>query len=701
MIAVLKHELRLYFHSLTAYVFGAFLLVFIGFGSMLYNLQAAVSNFEFVLSFGCLVFVVIVPVLTMRVIAEERKQRTDQLLYSLPITTTQVIVGKYLALLTVYVIPLCLICLYPVIFSQFGDVYLLTSYASLFAFFVMGAALIALGMFISSLTESQGFAAGIGIAVILLNYYSVSLSEHTSSSSLGAFLSELMTKLSLFERFYSFVNGVFDMTALVYYVTFAVFFLFLSVQSLEKRRYNSGAYSPMLTGIVLAILVVVNVFASALPTTLTKYDISSTKLYSITSNTKVVVNGLDQDVTIYWIVQSGKEDEVIENLLGKYESLSDHIEVVKKNPDIFPTFAEQYTEEMVENNSLVVECGERSRFIGYRDIYVQEADMFSYTYNTSFDGEGAITSAIDYVVNEELPQVYILEGHGEKELPSSFSEQMEKENMEIHTLSLLTVDSIPEEAGCILIYGPSSDISEEEKNMLTDYVADGGKLFVMAGPTEDDGLDNLYGILKEYGVERTEGIVVESDREHFAFQTPYALLPEMADSEITNSLIEENYYPILPVSQGMTVTGSSSKGTVTELLTTSMDAFSKIAGFGLSTYEREEGDIDGPFAVAVSVEDNSGGEIVWFSSSEFMNDMYNAYSSGANGDLGMNALSSLIGESEAVAIRSKSLNYNYLTISESTSSLLKVLMIGVFPLAYLGIGICVILERRRKQNETV
>ena len=186
MIAVLKHELRTYFRSLTAYVFGAFLLLFIGIGSVLYNLQAAVSNFEFVLGFSCLVFVVIVPILTMRVIAEERKQKTDQLLYSLPITTTQVVLGKYLALLVVYLIPLAIISLYPLIFSQYGDVYLLTAYGSILAFFILGAALIALGVFISSLTENQGFAAGIGIAVILLNYYSVSLSQSVSSTAFGS-----------------------------------------------------------------------------------------------------------------------------------------------------------------------------------------------------------------------------------------------------------------------------------------------------------------------------------------------------------------------------------------------------------------------------------------------------------------------------------------------------------------------------------
>ena len=166
MTAVFKHELRMYFRSLTAYVFGAFLLAFTGIGAMLYNIQAAVSNFEFVLNFCSLVFVVIVPILTMRVIAEERKQRTDQLLYSLPVTTTQVIIGKYLALLVIYAIPLAIISIYPMIFAQFGDVYLLTSYGSILAFFVMGAALIAVGVFISSLTDNQGLAVGIGIAAI-------------------------------------------------------------------------------------------------------------------------------------------------------------------------------------------------------------------------------------------------------------------------------------------------------------------------------------------------------------------------------------------------------------------------------------------------------------------------------------------------------------------------------------------------------
>ncbi len=278
MIAVLKHELKSYFHSLTAYFFGAFLLIITGVGVMIYNINQAVANFEYVLYYDCLILIIIVPILTMRVVAEEKRQKTDQLLYALPISTTQVVIGKYLSLLTVFLIPLCVVSIYPLIFSQYGDVYLPTSYGSIFAFFMMGAALISIGTFISSLTENQGIAAGISLAVILFNYFSVTISEYVSATAFGsaitlaivavlfAFLIRYLTKndnvaytiglalvaiimmlfiidssmfeglvpnimsqLSLFDRFYVFIDGIFDVTAIIYYLTVIVFFLFLTV----------------------------------------------------------------------------------------------------------------------------------------------------------------------------------------------------------------------------------------------------------------------------------------------------------------------------------------------------------------------------------------------------------------------------------------------------------------------------------------
>ena len=287
MRAIFQHELRGAFHGLAAYLFCAFLRVFVGVGAMIYNIQAAVANFEYVLQFVCIGLVVIVPVLTMRSFAEERRQKTDQLLYSLPLGTWDIVAGKYLALVTVFLVPMVFISAYPLLFSLYGEVYLPSAYGSLLAFLLLGAALIAAGIFVSSLTESQGFAAGIAIAAFLLNYYSVSLAEQVSATALGSLLAlgvtalllalliqaltrnaalawgvggvcalaalavylidaaklegllpTLMEKLSLFERFYPFVNGIFDWTSVVFYGSVIVFFLFLTVMSLEKRRYN-------------------------------------------------------------------------------------------------------------------------------------------------------------------------------------------------------------------------------------------------------------------------------------------------------------------------------------------------------------------------------------------------------------------------------------------------------------------------------
>lgn len=287
MTAVTKHELRSAYNNLTVYLFSAALLCFVGVGSMLYNIQASVANFEYVLSFVSIGLVVIIPVLTMRSFAEERKQKTDQLLYALPLKTWQIVVGKYLSLVTMFFVPIAIICLYPYIFSLYGEVYLPGAYASILAFFFMGAALISIGMFISSLTDNQGFAAGISIVLFLLNYYSVTLAEQVSSTGLGSAFAlgviaallgfvvnaltkstaialgvggglvaviaaayllspdsfqnlfpNIMKKLSLFDRFQTFVNGMFDITALAFYVSIIGLGLLLTVQSFEKRRYN-------------------------------------------------------------------------------------------------------------------------------------------------------------------------------------------------------------------------------------------------------------------------------------------------------------------------------------------------------------------------------------------------------------------------------------------------------------------------------
>lgn len=287
MTAVFRHELSSYFKSVSGYVFGAFLLLFAGIYTTDINLNSGLTSFEYVLSYMCIIFLIIVPILTMQVVAEERRQRTDQILYSLPLTMTEVVLGKYGALLVVFLAPMAVIGVYPLILSAFGNVYLPAAYSAWLGFFLLGAALLAIGMFISSLTESQAVAAGLCFLVMLVNYFITSLADFISTTAFASFAAftvvilalagivwfmtrsglasgvlalvleavllffyagdtsafeglfpEVMENLSLFDQFYQFVNGVFDLRAVVYLLSVSGLFLFLTVQSLEKRRWS-------------------------------------------------------------------------------------------------------------------------------------------------------------------------------------------------------------------------------------------------------------------------------------------------------------------------------------------------------------------------------------------------------------------------------------------------------------------------------
>ena len=471
-------------------------------------------------------------------------------------------------------------------------------------------------------------------------------------------------------------------------------------QALSTRTAKVGGYSFVLSLVVLAILIAVNVLASKLPTSWTQFDISAAQLYSLTSDTKVVVTNLQQDVTIYWISQAGKEDTVIQKLLDRYQELSDHITVVKKDPDVYPTFAQQYTDKTVMNNSLVVESGDKNRYISYDNIYQYDTGSYYTTgsVSQSFDGEGQITSAIDYVVSTDLPQVYLLSGHGEAALSETFADELERSNYEtVEDFSLLNVDAIPEECDVLLINAPTSDISDEELTMLRSYVQGGGKLVVLSGPQESADLPNLQALLSDYGVTVNDAVVVDTNRDYYAFTAPYVLMPEIESSDITAPLKDGDYHVIVPIAAGLTVGEDNGGATVTSLLKTSTDSFSKAAGYAMTTYDKEDGDIDGPFTLAVSVEDaNAGGRLLWVASDYLLDDMYNSYSSGANLDFVMNGLSWMIGNTDAVSIRSKSLDYNYLTISSSSAAWLKVCMIGIIPVGFLLLGLDEVLRRRKK-----
>ncbi len=287
MMAIFKREFKSYFNNMLGFIFCAFILLFAGIYTMAINLKSSSASFEYVLGNMGFIFLIAVPILTMRVIAEEKRQKTDQLLYSLPISMTEVVFGKYLAMLAVLLIPITIMGIYPLILSIFGNVSLFASYGSLLAFFLLGASLIAMGLFISSLTDNQVVAVIGCFIVVLLNYYMGTLADLVSYSENATFIAlvaiiaiaafliflitknsllsviiaaifeiviiavkwvnpdslygvfpAIMSKISVFERFYNFPNGIFDITSLVYFIVIIAVFLFLTVQSMEKRRWS-------------------------------------------------------------------------------------------------------------------------------------------------------------------------------------------------------------------------------------------------------------------------------------------------------------------------------------------------------------------------------------------------------------------------------------------------------------------------------
>ena len=323
------------------------------------------------------------------------------------------------------------------------------------------------------------------------------------------------------------------------------------IGTISKKHIKNGSYTMVMSVIFIAVVIVINMIVSTIPSKYSEIDISSQKLYSIGDETKKMLKDLEKDVTIYQIAQSGSEDENISNLLKKYEDESKHIKVEQKDPVVNPKFVSQYTSDDLSANSLIVVCGDRNKVIDYNNIYETSIDYQTYSSQTTgFDGEGQITSAIGYVTSENLPVLYTVEGHGEKDMDSSIKEDIEKANMDIKSLNLLTEGSVPDDADCLFIDSPSTDFSSDEKDAIIEYLENGGKAMIFSDYTTED-MPNFDAILENYGVQRTEGVVFEGDNQHYAMQMPYYLVPTINSTDASSETVSAGCYVLAPYAQGI------------------------------------------------------------------------------------------------------------------------------------------------------
>lgn len=713
MLAIFKREFKSLFWNITGWLFIGITLALFGLYFFVYNLSYGYPYISYSLSAIAFLFMVTVPILTMRVLAEEKHAKTDQLLLTAPISVGKIVLGKFLALALVYTICIGVICVAPLVLMIFGEVPLAETYVGILGFWLYGLATIAIGTFVSSLTESQVISAVVSFGLIFVGYMMSSICSVISSS--GNLLTKILGCYDLYTPLDDFFNGTLSVTGIVYYLSVIALALFLTEQMIQKRRWtisrnmiSTSVFSTGMIAIVVALTVVVNLIASALPETYTQIDATSQKLYSITKDTEKYLDTLKDDVTLYVMVNKNSKDDNVDRTLQKYASASKHVKVKYVDPNVSPTFASKYTDNDVTSNSIIVVCGDRSKVIDYNsDIYEYSYDS-SYNYSvTGYDCEGQVTAAIQYVTSESTTNVYELTGHDESTLSGDFSEVFQKRFMNVGSLSLLTVDAIPEDCQAIFITAPQSDLSEDDLSKLSQYMGNGGKIYLSIDYSKWNDLTNFKKLLSDNNIETTESLLAETDRSYY-YQSPFYLLPNVENTEVSSSVAGMTQV-FVPYSVGLTYTGEDDSN-VTSFMTTSDTTIAKAAANIAAVQSQadaaniasaQDGDTQGQYSLGIMVTNENGGELCVLGSAMMCTDSANQIVSGHNATLFNGIVNALVttddGNSDnAVVIAAKDYTVSNLTVSANAMLVYGILW-GIFmPIALIIIGIIVWARRRKR-----
>lgn len=699
MKAVLKRELKAYFTSVIGWIFlAAFFFVF-NLYFVANNLIYGTPYLSYSLSNVAFVLVIIIPILAMRSMAEDRRTKTDQLLYTAPVSIPKVIIGKFLALVAIFSIVVGAICLCPLLLSRFGNVPMTESYAAIFGIWLYGCLSIAICVFVSALTESQVIAAVLSFALLFIGFMMQQITGLISSSD--NVVTKVLNALCTQTHLENFCNGILDVTGIVYYISGTVLFLFLTCQLVQKHRWSvsakkirRGVFNSSFVVIGLAIVVAVNVFANELPEKAKSVDLTSQNLYTLTDESVNLVKNLKQDVTLYVLSSEKSADDTVARTLSNYEDVSSHIKVEYIDPAVSPNFYASYTDTAPSDGSIIVVCGNTSKVVSSSDLYQYDIDYSTYTQTKSaYDGEGQLTSAISYVTSEDLPKVYTITGHGETALDDTFKSALEKMNISVEDLTLLQEEAIPEDAAAVIINGPTSDFSADDATKISTYLAGGGKLIVTTAYNKTEDTPNFDGILSAYDIQVTNGLVMDSDSSHY-YQYPFYLLPDVASATQTSKV---SNYVFMPYAQALANAGVHTDTiTWTDLLTTSDNAYVKTDISNITTFEKKSGDQSGKFTLAANVTDSKSGADITVVASvlAFSNDA-DSIVSGQNLALFKGIASTFASSDSAVSIDAKPYTYTTLSVNQSVAIMSETLLVMVLPVALIVIGIVIWYRRRR------
>lgn len=708
MWAIFKREFKSYFQNVVGWLFIAALLAVYGLYYYVYNLKNGYPYISYDLKGIAFIMMIAVPILTMRSLSDERKSKTDQLMLTSPVSVGKIVAGKYLAMAAVFTLDIIIFALSPLVLSIFGTVALGECYVELVGFWLYGCACIAVGLFISSISESVIISAILTFAALFISYMMQSITGLISSS--GNLLTKVLDCFDLYTPFDGYMSGCLDVTSTIYYITVVLLLCFLTTQSIQKRRWafsrkkiGTGVFSAGLIVVVCVLTVVVNLIVAALPATYTSIDFSYTQLFALTDDTKDYLQKLDSDITIYVLNSEKSKDAKIDETLERYQGLSNHIKVEYVDPSTSPNFYQDYTDTTPTTNSLIVVSDSRSKVIDYNDIYDYETSMDYSTYQytqsiTGYDAEGQITSAIEYVTMDadSLPVVYQITGHNETTLGSNFTDVINKANINLESLELFNEDKVPDDATAIIINSPTVDFNEADAEKVIDYLNGGGKAVIIGCYAYNDELTNFNKILETYNVSFKTGVVAENDGTKY-YQNPLYVLPTVKSTDYTSDATDG--YVFLAGTCAIDYPDDTDTVNYTQLLTTSDSSVLKKDWKNITTSKAEDGDETGSFTTGLAINDSdTGASVVVFGTPYVVDDSYDNAVSGNNADMFKDVITSMTGNVELASsvIPEKDYTLSNITINTLSAVIVGLIVMIVIPVVLLIIGIVVWAIRRKK-----
>lgn len=491
--------------------------------------------------------------------------------------------------------------------------------------------------------------------------------------------------------------------------------------SFSGKRFRNGSYSATMIVVVIAIVIILNLVVSKIPSQYLELDISSNKLYTISEESEKLFDSLEEDVNIYYLVSDTAKENYPEltKLLEKYADRSKHITLSVKDPELYPTFGNKY--EATSTTSVIVESDKRFELLDFNDIYT--ISNYSDYYNGyadaeyAFNGENILANAIDYVTTDSLPTIYNLVGEGEASLDDNIETIITDAHITINDLDMLANSDIPDDCDCLFINAPTDDFNSVTTKAILKYLENGGQAMIIVGDKNVKDMPNFLSVLEAYGVTVEDGIVYEGDGNYINQGNPTSIIPETISTDITVDMVSAGARVLMTNSHSIKeLEDNRDTLKIDSLLTTSESSYLKSGDMeNTDNYEKKDGDAEGPFDVAVAISDSEANaeseeetsteedsteedvetRLVVFGSSAIVDS--SIYNSVTKNDayLFAYAIGWMCNYEDSISIAAKSMSDESLVITDSQVNLWMTVYL-LIPVVIIGVGIGVTVYRRKR-----